>query len=69
VIIAMIKSVVRCVGDMVLVFDENDEQVPEYQGRYQQVKKRILKEAPPGTLFGHWFDLQTDIITVSRDEW
>jgi hypothetical protein len=69
VIIAMIKSVVRCPNDMVLVFDEDDEQVPEYQGNYRQVKKRILKEAPSGTLFGHWFDLKTDVKTVSRDEW
>jgi hypothetical protein len=54
---------------MVLVFDEDDEQVPEYQGEYRQVKKRLLRDAPPETLFGHWFDCKTDVKTVSREEW
>ena len=65
----MIKSVIRCPNDMVLVFDENDEQVPEYQDKYRQVKKRILRDAPPSTLFGHWFDCEIDVKTVSREEW
>ncbi len=65
----MIKSVIRCPNDMVLVFDEDDEQVPEYQGKYRQVKKRLLRDAPPGALFGHWFDCETDVKTVSREEW
>ncbi len=43
----MIKSVIRCLNDMVLVFDEKDEQIPEYQGKYQEVKGRLLKDAPP----------------------
>jgi hypothetical protein len=65
----MIKSVIRCPNDMVVVFDEDDEQIPEYQGRYEEVKERILKEAPPEAVFGHWFDYETDIKTVSREEW
>jgi hypothetical protein len=54
---------------MVVVFDEDDEQIPEYQGRYEEVKKRILRDAPPEAVFGHWFDYETDIKTVSREEW
>ena len=54
---------------MVLVFDENDEQVPEYQGPYQEVREPILKDAPPETVFGYWFDEDSDIITVPREEW
>jgi len=65
----MIKSVIRCPNDMVMVFDENEEQIPEYQGQYQEVKERILKDAPPEAVFGHWFDYETDIRTVSREEW
>jgi hypothetical protein len=65
----MIKSVIRCPNGMVLVFDDDDEQVPEYQGEYQEVKGRLLRDAPAGALFGHWFDLETDIRTVSREEW
>jgi hypothetical protein len=65
----MIKSVIRCPNNMVVVFDENDEQIPEYQGRYEEIKEYILRDALPDTLFGHWFDCETDIRTVSRDEW
>jgi hypothetical protein len=54
---------------MVIVFDENDEQIPEYQGQYEEVKKRILRDAPPAAVFGHWSDYETDIKTVSREEW
>jgi len=65
----MIKSVIRCPNNMVLVFDEDDEQIPEYQGRYEEVKERILRGAPSGAVFGHWSDYETDIKTVSREEW
>jgi hypothetical protein len=65
----MIKSAIRCPNDMVLVFDEDEEQIPQYQGRYQEVKRPILKDAPPEAVFGHWLDFEIDIITVSREEW
>ena len=65
----MIKSVIRCPNGMVVVFDENDEQIHKYQGRYEEVKESILKDAPPDALFGHWFDYESDIIPVSRGEW
>jgi hypothetical protein len=65
----MIKSAIRCPGDLVLVFDEDDEQIPKYQGRYREVKRLILGDAPPGVVFGHWLDFRADIITVSREEW
>lgn len=54
---------------MVMVFDEYGEQIPEYQGQYEEVKERILKDAPPETIFGYWFDYEADIQTVSREEW
>lgn len=65
----MIKSAIRCPDDMVLVFDEDEEQIPQYQGQYQEVKGLILENALPGAVFGHWLDFKTDIVTVSREEW
>ena len=65
----MIKSVIRCPNNMVIVFDEEQEQIPEYQGQYQEVRERILKDAPPEAVFGYWFDCDADIKTVSRGEW
>jgi len=65
----MIKSVIRCPNNMVIVFDEEEEQIPEYGGQYEEVKERILKDAPPQAVFGHWFNCETDIKTVSREEW
>jgi len=65
----MIGSVIRCPNDMVVVFDENDEQILEYQGRYEGVKECILQDAPPEAVFGHWLDYSSDIKTVPREEW
>ncbi len=65
----MIRSVIRCPNDVVLVFDEDEEQIPQYQGRYWEVKRLILEDAPPEAVFGHWLDSEADIITVSRVGW
>jgi hypothetical protein len=65
----MIKSAIRCPDGMVLVFDEDEEQVPHYQGQYREVKELIMKDAPPEAVFGHWLDFGADIITVPREEW
>ena len=51
----MIKTVIRLRNNMVMVFDAEGEQVPEYQGQFEDVKERILGDAPEGTLFKHWF--------------
>jgi hypothetical protein len=69
------RLVIRCVitaeNGMVLVFDEAGEQIPEYQGRYHEVKPRILKDAPPGTVFSYALQLnnKTKIKIVTREEW
>lgn len=49
----MINNVIRFQNDMVVVFDENGEQMPEFQGRYDQVKARILARAPASAKFYH----------------
>ena len=65
----MIKTVVRFQNNLVVVFDKKGEQIPEYQGRYEDVKGRILKDALPETVFTQWPDCETDIRMVSREEW
>jgi len=64
-----IRSVIKTPSKMVIVFDENREQIPEYQGPYEEVKELILKDAPPETIFGAWVDYESDIKTVSREKW
>ncbi len=63
----MIKSVLR-VGDNVLVFDENAEQIPEYQGQYQEVREKILRDAPSDAAFGR-ITAAKAIEAVPREEW
>ena len=64
-----IKTVVRFQNNLVVVFDKKGEQIPKYQGRYEDVKGHILKDALPETVFTHWPDYETDIRMVSREEW
>jgi len=64
-----IKNVIRDEGDLVMIFDEAGEQVTEYQGTYEDVKKNILKDAPPDAIFAHWFERDVKPETVLREEW
>ena len=65
----VINSVIKTQSGMVLVFDDKGEQIPEYQGRYEKVRLRILKDAPPSAVFSHAFDCESDLKTVLREEW
>lgn len=62
----MIKSVIKSEKGMVMVFDENGEQVTEYQGMYEEVKEKILRHAPSDASFG---EIITGLRPVSREEW
>jgi len=62
----MIKSVIKSDKGIVLVFDENDEQLPEYQGPYADVKEKILRDAPPEASFG---EMVTALRPVTREKW
>jgi hypothetical protein len=53
----MIKTVIRLGNDTVMVFNEDGEQIPQYQGSYYDVKEKILADASGGTVFNHWFGL------------
>ena len=65
----MIKTVIRCSNNMVIVFDKKGEQIPEYQGQYEEVKRKILKDAPLNAVFGCFPDYETELQIVPREEW
>ena len=65
----MIKTVIRCPNDMVMVFDKKGEQVPEYQGQYEAIKEGILKDAPLNAVFGYWSDFEPELRKLPREEW
>lgn len=65
----MIKTVIRINNDMVMVFDEKGEEMPEYQGYFKDVKDRILEDARQDSVFKHWFGYLLKPETVSRKSW
>ena len=65
----MIKTVIKSTDGMVMVFDKTGEQIPKYQGQYQEVKALILREAPPETRFGYFPNGGQELKIVSREEW
>jgi len=65
----MIKTAIRFQNNMVVVFDGRGEQIPEYQGQYEEVKGSILKDASPDAVFGHWADYEAEFEVVSIGEW
>ena len=65
----MIRNVIRMKNDMVMVFDEQGEQIPEFQGRYEDVKDCIVVNAPEGTVYNHWFGHYLEPRAVSGETW
>ncbi len=65
----MIKTVIKCQNGTVMVFDKKGEQVPQYQGQYQEVKESILKDAPSDAIFGYFPNYETELRVVQRDKW
>ena len=65
----MTKTVIRLKDDMVMVFDNRGEQMMAYQGQYESVKEKILKDAPLEAVFLHWFGSYSIPVTVNREEW
>ncbi len=65
----MIKTVIKCQNDMVIVFDKEGEQIPKYQGQYEEVKGKILKDAPLNVVFSYLPDYKTELHIVPREEW
>ena len=65
----MIKTVIKTPNNMVMVFDKKGEQIPEYQGQYEEVKEKILKDAPPDTRFVSFLNYETKLRVVPGEEW
>ena len=65
----MIKIVIRCQNNMVMVFDRRGRQIPDYQGQYQKVKESILRDALPDAVFAHGFTPAGKPREISREEW
>lgn len=65
----MIKTVIKSADGMVIVFDKRGEQIPKYQGRYEEVREGVLRDAPPETRFGYFPDNELELRIVPREEW
>ena len=65
----MIKTVMRFKNNMVMVFDKEGEQIPRYQGQYEEVKQSILADALPDTIFALGFSDAGELLKVPREEW
>ncbi|GAI27704.1 unnamed protein product [marine sediment metagenome] len=65
----MIKAVFRFQNNMVMVFDKKGEQIPKYQGQYEEVKGSILKDAPIDAVFACGFTDAGELLKVPREEW
>ena len=65
----MIKTVIRCSSNMVMVFDKKGEQIPQYQGQYKEVRGKIIGGAPPNAVFGYFSDYETEQQIVPREQW
>jgi hypothetical protein len=60
----MIASVIRWQNGMVMVFDTLGKQMTDYQGCVDEVREKILQDAPPQARFesGNWQTGETTII-------
>ena len=65
----MIKTAIRFQSNMVMVFDEKGEQIPQYQERYKEVRGRILEDAPANAVFAHGFTVDGELRTIPREAW
>ena len=65
----VIESIIKAQNGMVVVFDGKGEQIPEYQGQYEEVKPYILKDALPSAVFSYALDGETELKIVPREEW
>ena len=54
---------------MVMVFDEKGEEMPDYQGRYDIVKYKIIADAPEDAVFNHWFGHSLVPHKINPDCW
>ena len=58
----MIKTVIRAANNMVIAFEEQGNQIPEYQGRYEDVKRKIMTDFGTEAAYIHWLVSQLNRI-------
>ncbi len=64
----MIKEVILFDNEMVAVFDENGEQLPEYQGRHSKVVTKIIINSTDKTVF-KFAKLGACVVEVNKVQW
>ncbi|MBA7641340.1 hypothetical protein ES703_49017 [subsurface metagenome] len=64
----MIREVIKWQNGIVMVFNGSGVQIPIYQGRYEDVKESILRDAPRQAKFFHG-DWAKGRKEVDRDRW
>lgn len=64
----MIKDVIKFQNGLVMVFDEKGNQLLDYQGRYEKVKAKILRDAPESATFSHGIWKMSGE-AIPREEW
>lgn len=62
----LIKKVMKSEKGMVLVFDKAGEQMPKYQGQYEEARERVLRDAPLDAVFSR---ISNKIEAIPREEW
>jgi hypothetical protein len=69
----MISEVIRFQDDTVMVLDEDRKQMSEFQGKYEDVRVKILAQAPRGAKFFHGWIMPTQgryrEFPFARKEW
>ena len=65
----MITTVIKLQDDMVMVFSVEGEQMPEYQGQYEDVRGSILRDAPSDAVFTRWFNCDAEPEIILREVW
>ena len=63
-----IKTAIKFDNGMVMVFDGRGRQVPEYQGKYDNVKDLVLMDSTSRTKFlnGTW---GSPLTQVKKEDW
>ena len=56
-----VKTVFRFPNTMVAVLDENGDQIPELQGKFEEVKEKVEAAADEQTEWNGWDDKRTEL--------
>jgi len=63
-----IVEVVHFANGLVMVFDEEGQQMSEYQGKYEEVKDKILRDSHAGSVFIKAKNLKEGYVEVAKED-